>query len=103
MKMIALSVLVSCSISGCATAPQDGTLQTREVLYTCTNGDAVAVRYSTPPDTALLLRNGAEIPLNQQASTSGFVYSNGPNTIRGNGNNLTVEIGRMMPIECVAN
>ena len=42
------------------------------------------------------------IELQQQPSGSGFIYSNGPNTIRGKGNDLTVEIGRMVPIQCKA-
>jgi membrane-bound inhibitor of C-type lysozyme len=42
------------------------------------------------------------IELQQMPSASGFVYSNGPNTVRGKGNELTVEIGRMVPIQCVA-
>jgi hypothetical protein len=48
------------------------------------------------------MRNGENIPLSQQPSGSGFMYSNGPNTIRGKGNDLTVEIGRMVPIQCSA-
>ena len=42
------------------------------------------------------------IDLAQQRSASGFIYSNGPNTIRGKGDALTIEIGRMVPIQCQA-
>jgi len=48
------------------------------------------------------MREQSEISLPQQPSGSGFIYSNGPNTIRGKGNALTVEIGRMLPIQCQA-
>jgi membrane-bound inhibitor of C-type lysozyme len=48
----------------------------------------------------VLMRQQHEISLPQQPSGSGFIYSNGPNTIRGKGNALTVEIGRMLPIQC---
>lgn len=73
-----------------------------EVAFSCTNGESLSVRFNPANETAVLVRHGDEIELQQQRSGSGFIYSNGPNTIRGKGDALTVEIGRMVPIECTA-
>jgi membrane-bound inhibitor of C-type lysozyme len=62
----------------------------------------VEVRYSAAESVATLVRAGSAIALKQQTSASGFIYSNGPNTIRGQGDELRVEIGRMAPIMCQA-
>ena len=64
---------------------------------------AAALQASAGPgERAVLLRHGQAIELHQQPSGSGFVYSNGPNTIRGKGDELRVEIGRMVPMLCTA-
>ena len=65
-------------------------------------GESLSVRFLPAQGVAVLVRNGKTIELQQQPSGSGFIYSNGPNTIRGKGNDLTVEIGRMVPIQCKA-
>lgn len=73
------------------------------VSYQCQNGESVKVSYFIDQDKAVLERNGDAIELAQRPSGSGFIYSNGPNTIRGKGPELSLEIGRMLPIECVQN
>lgn len=50
----------------------------------------------------MLVRGGRTLELQQQPSGSGFIYSNGPNTVRGKGDELVLEIGRMAPIRCLA-
>ncbi len=60
------------------------------------------MRFIPERNVAVLLRNGDAVELPQRPSGSGFVYSNGPNTIRGKGRELKVEIGRMVPIQCQA-
>lgn len=72
------------------------------VHYECERGELVKVTYWLDKETAQLERNGVTIELRQQPSGSGFVYSNGPNTIRGKGDELTLEIGRMGPVRCRA-
>ena len=52
--------------------------------------------------SVMLVRGGRTLELQQQPSGSGFVYSNGPSTVRGKGDELTLEIGRMAPIACRA-
>lgn len=95
---VAATLVAACTpVSTPDSAPAD-----REVAFTCANGESLAVRFHPAEGVAVLVRNGAAIELQQQASGSGFIYSNGPNTIRGKGEDLTVEIGRMVPIQCKA-
>src|SRR5690606_40394133 len=89
--------------AGCTTAP--GPEEAPDDLlvdFTCTNGETLSVRFLRDPDVAILMRHGDEIELPQQRSGSGFIYSNGPNTIRGKGDDLTLEIGRTVPFHCTA-
>ena len=102
MKMIVATFLAIIG-SGCATAVhQNHSANGHEVAFSCTNGESLSVRFLQAPSVAILMRNGDSIELPQQRSGSGFIYSNGPNTIRGKGNDLTVEIGRMVPLQCKA-
>ncbi|MFA3790864.1 MliC family protein [Aliiglaciecola sp. SL4] len=90
------------ALTGCgATSNEANATAVYDVAFTCMNGESLRVRFYTDQETAVLVRHSDEITLSQRKSASGFIYSNGPNTIRGKGDNLTVEIGRMMPIQCV--
>ena len=60
------------------------------------------MRFFPRQGVAVLVRHGMPIELQQQPSGSGFVYSNGPNTVRGKGDEITIEIGRMVPLACKA-
>jgi len=82
-----------------ASAP---TAKVNVVAYRCARGESVRVTYFIDQERALLERNGTTIELQQKPSGSGIIYSNGPNTIRGKGKDLTLEIGRMAPIQCHA-
>ncbi|WP_208108743.1 MliC family protein [Cognatilysobacter terrigena] len=70
--------------------------------YSCADGESVSVKFFPAQGVASLKRNGQAIELQQQPVASGFAYSNGPNTIRGKGSELMLEIGRMVPIACKA-
>lgn len=70
------------------------------MTFSCVNGEKVFVRFNN--NSAVLTRYGTAIELQQERSASGFVYTNGPNTIRGQGDDLTIEVGRMFPIQCKA-
>ena len=83
-------------------ASNDDSSDVREVAFTCANGETLSVHFLMAKGVAVLVRNGRTIELQQQPSGSGFIYSNGPNTIRGKGDDLIVEIGRMAPIQCKA-
>lgn len=98
MKSFALALLVTSISCACSSTPS--ARADRNVSFACTNGESISVAFSPANGTAVLARNGENIELKQQPSGSGFMYSNGPNTIRGKGNDLTVEIGRMVPLQC---
>ena len=106
MKAQLAALLAACMASACsavpdAPAPSANVGAVREVAFACDGGQSVTVRFH-PDERAVLVRNGEEIELRQQVSGSGFIYGNGPTTIRGKGDDLTVEIGRMVPIQCRA-
>lgn len=104
MKATMEALLAACAASACSSQPaaHPAAPDVREVAFNCDNGDSLAVRFHTAQERAVLLRNGDAIELQQQPSASGFIYGHGPNTIRGKGDELTVEIARMAPIQCRA-
>ena len=88
---------------GCTTAaPEFGPVEQTRVQYACGNGENIEMRFFPVHGVGVLVRNGKTMELQQQPAASGFLYSNGPTTVRGKGNDLTLEIGRMVPIQCEA-
>ena len=74
----------------------------RHVSFTCENGEQLEMRFSQDQRIGVLVRNGEVLELKQQISGSGFIYTNGPNVVRGKGDELTIEMGRTAPIRCRA-
>ncbi|ALO47530.1 ABC-type transport auxiliary lipoprotein family protein [Pseudohongiella spirulinae] len=74
----------------------------RRVSFSCDDNRDIELRFFPMQGVAVLVRNGNTIELQQEPSASGFRYSNGPNTVVGKGDELTLEIGRMAPIHCHA-
>lgn len=72
----------------------------RAYAFTCDNGERIQVRFSQARKLATLVRNGESVELPQQPSGSGFIYGNGRTTLRGKGDDLILEIGKMAPIRC---
>jgi len=95
MRALVVGLLLALGAAACTSDAE-----VIEVEFSCINSADVTVRFFPDQELAVLLRNGEEIELPQQRSGSGFIYSNGPNTIRGKGNELSVEIGRMVPLQC---
>lgn len=106
MKTTLAALFAACAACACSSVPGAADAppasDVREVAFTCSNGEALVVRFNREEERAVMVRNGNEIELQQRPSASGFIYSNGPNTIRGKGDELTVEIGRMVPLQCQA-
>jgi membrane-bound inhibitor of C-type lysozyme len=101
MRITAIAMLGATLLASCSGArPRDAAPVALEARFACTNGEAIEVRFGPAHGVATLIRNDQAIELTQQPAASGFVYSNGPNTIRGKGDDLRVEIGRMTPLEC---
>lgn len=109
LALILMTGLAACSdaeqsdrVAGAlATLPAETEDEIR-VHFSCDDGQDLEMRFFPMQDLAVMIRNGTAIELPQQISASGFIYSNGPNTVRGKGNELVVEIGRRAPINCVA-
>ncbi len=106
MKTLVIALVAAVSALACSSPPPATQAEPkpaeRNVRFTCTNGEWLSVRFFTEEARAILTRNGQDIALTQQPSGSGFIYSSGPNTIRGKGQDLTVEIGRRVPLQCQA-
>lgn len=74
----------------------------RRVQFSCDDGNTIEMRFFPLQGVGVLVRDGATMELQQQVSASGFIYSNGPTTVRGKGDELRLEIGRRVPIVCQA-
>jgi len=98
MKNLYPALLAAFFLCSCSSFSQSKT--DRNVTFSCINGETVSVRFLPHEDIAILSRNGTDLELPQQRSGSGFIYSTGRNTIRGKGDDMTIEIGRMAPIQC---
>ncbi|KAF7598909.1 MAG: hypothetical protein CGU28_08550 [Candidatus Dactylopiibacterium carminicum] len=103
MKKTVLSLLAF-ALAACASVPEGMQKETpmNRVHYRCASGEQIEVRYFPLQGVAVLVREGRTLELQQQVSASGFWYSNGPTSLRGKGQQLTLEIGRMVPIQCEA-
>jgi membrane-bound inhibitor of C-type lysozyme len=88
-------------LAGCAAPPpplSDSAIQA--ATFTCDNGETVEMRFLPERGVGELVRGGRTLELQQRPAASGFIYSNGANTVRGKGEELRLEIGRMAPIHC---
>lgn len=103
MKVFHLILLIAVFSIGCAASSSRGEpTGERRVRFVCTNGEEVEMRFFPAQGVGVLVRNGKPMELQQQPSGSGFLYSNGPNTVRGKGDEIMIEIGRMVPLKCTA-
>ena len=87
-------------LAGCV--QQAGPLPVTSVDYACDRGGPLSVSFDRDRGLALLSRGGEVIELQAQPVASGFKYSNVKTTVRGKGDELIVEIGKMSPITCVS-
>lgn len=99
MRPLFISMMVILA-AGCASTQGQSTGE-RRVTFDCSQGEEIEMRF-LPQGVAVLVHKDTTLELQQRPSASGFIYSDGPNTVRGKGNDLTVEIGRMMPLKCRA-
>lgn len=94
-------LLLACILAGCSMMPDpQAAADVHTVTFACADGEAAVVSFSD--QYAVLQRQGQAITLTQQPSGSGFIYSNGPHTLRGKGEDLWVETGKRVPIQCTA-
>jgi membrane-bound inhibitor of C-type lysozyme len=102
-KTVIILLVLAISLFSCAVEQnKPSEIEMNRVQFNCDNGERVEVRFFPTLDKAVLVRNGKSVELKQQPSGSGFIYSNGPNTVRGKGREIMIDIGRMVPIRCEA-
>ena len=77
--------------------PRPAASEENRVRFACENGERIEIRFSSERDLATLIRQGKRIELEERVAGSGFIYGNGPTTVRGKGSGIMVEIGRMAP------
>lgn len=101
MKSIARLLTIAATLSACSHTPPARPDFPR-TTYACDNGEQVEMRFFPAQGVGVLVRAGKTVELQQQPVASGFLYSNGPTSVRGKDREISVEIGRMMPIRCQA-
>lgn len=108
MVLLGLGALATLLVSGCASqppamqafsAPADGS----SMQYACGNGEKVEMQFYPEQGRSVMRRSGWTVELPKQAADSGYAYSNGPTTVLGKGNELTIQIGHLAPIWCRSN
>ena len=82
-------------LSGCATAAPEAA---DEIAFTCADGRELRVAFTE--DRARVTAPQGTFALAQQPSGSGFIYSDGPRTLRGKGDEVRWEFARMAPLVC---
>ena len=102
MKQLLSIALVTLVLTACSLSHSDSkeTEKFTQVIFECDHQEAITVRYYPDSERAVLIRHSEEIELQQERTASGFLYSNGPNSIAGKGDNLVVHVGRMAAINC---
>jgi membrane-bound inhibitor of C-type lysozyme len=103
MKVVIVLLILTAFISACNFVITDDISKVSKATFICTDGQLLSVHIIHNKSTAILVQNGKSIELQQKPTGSGFMYSSGANSIRGKGNNLTVEIGRETPLHCTSN
>jgi membrane-bound inhibitor of C-type lysozyme len=101
-------MLATALLTGCASQPpalQAFTEPTdrSSMQFACGNGEKVEMQFYPDQGMGVLLRSGWTVDLPRQAAASGYAYSNGPTTVLGKGNELTIQIGHLAPIWCRSN
>ncbi len=99
MRALSIAVLFAGLVPSAAIADADGI----HVVYDCADDTTLTVVFRQDPYEAVVdLPDGSVMTLPGAASGSGFYYTNGRYGLRGKGNEAMWEIGRMVPIDCVA-
>ncbi|MDD2178752.1 MliC family protein [Acidovorax sp. D2M1] len=108
MVLLGSGALATLMLSGCASQPpamQAFSTQTdgRSMQYACGNGEKVEMQFYPEQGRSVMRRSGWTVELPKQAAETGYAFSNGPTTVLGKGNELTIQIGHLAPIWCRSN
>jgi hypothetical protein len=100
---LSTGLLVAVLTTGCASVPAEKVAfgeRSNNMQFACGNGDKVEMQFFPEEGMSVLVRNGWTVGLPQQATETGYAFSNGPTTVRGQGNEMTIQIGYLTPIWC---
>ena len=103
MVLLGSGVVAALLMTGCASSPPVMEMASggeHSMQFACGNGDRVEMQFLPEQGMGVLVRNGRTVGLPAQPTDSGYAYSNGPTTVRGKGNEMTIQIGFMTPIWC---
>ena len=105
MVLLGSGALVTLMLTGCASQPPAMQAFTEpadrgSMQFACGNGEKVEMQFYPDEGKGVLLRSGWTVDLPKQAAETGYAYSNGPTTVLGKGNELTIQIGHLAPIWC---
>ena len=106
MVLLGSGVVAALLMTGCASSPPVMEMASggeRSMQFACGNGDRVEMQFLPEQGMGVLVRNGWTVGLPAQPTASGYAYSNGPTTVLGKGNELTIHIGHLAPIWCRSN
>jgi membrane-bound inhibitor of C-type lysozyme len=85
-----------------AAAPPGASPARRDVNYRCEDGQALQLRFFPQHGVAVLVRDGQTLEMQQEPAASGFLYRAGQTVVRGQGNEMRLEIARRAPVVCRA-
>ena len=93
------ALLGAALLAGCVSGNGPPTLSGRQVTYSCDRGPDITVIYSG--DSARVETGaGQAVIIPKRESGSGFLYESPTHSLRGQGNEVTYTVGRMVPIQC---
>ena len=108
MVLLGSGALAALILTGCAS--QAPVLQASAeptdrstMQFACGNGEKVEMQFYPEQGHSTLRRSGWTVDLPKQAAEKGYAFSNGPTTVLGKGNELTIQIGHLAPIWCRSN
>ncbi|MCE1192868.1 MAG: MliC family protein [Acidovorax sp.] len=103
--LVSGAVATTLWLTGCASQPP--VMQSfaepadrASMQFACGNGEKVEMQFYPDQGLGVLRRRGWTVDLPKRTVDTGYAYSNGPTTVVGKGNELTIQIGHLAPIWC---
>jgi len=100
LSTAALAAILCASCAGPLTQTEDQPGE-RHAIYSCRGIGQVEVLFSEPMGIARLTMRGRTIQLRRQRSADVLVYSDGANSVRRAGNDITLDLAGGEPTRCV--
>ena len=98
---LAIVFAITLAASGCATPSEPDDSGERRVSFDCGDHPDITVIFAEN-EARILNADGPPIVIPQRPSGSGIWYESPTHSLRGQGDQMTYTIGRMVPIQCRA-